>query len=153
MSVFFAVNLPPRGWSRARTHGKRFFKDAKTVAFQDAMALSAKTTMRGRRPLLVPLELLVVSVIGVPASWSAKKRAAALAGEIRPTGKPDFDNLAKQVDCLNGIVWRDDAQVVDGRSVKIYGADPCMLIAVKPAKRVLGNRTPFEDDENGEPIQ
>jgi Holliday junction resolvase RusA-like endonuclease len=133
----FAVHLPPRGWQRARTNGRRFFKDPNTQAFQDALALSAKVAMRGREPFAGPVELLVVSVLPVPPSWSTRRRLAALKGEIRPTDKPDADNLIKQMDALNRIVWRDDAQVVDGRSVKVYGADPAMLITVREAQAFM----------------
>lgn len=38
-----------------------------------------------------------------------------------PTSKPDWDNEGKLVcDALNGIVWRDDAQIADGRVRKRY---------------------------------
>lgn len=48
-----------------------------------------------------------------PQSWSKVRIAAALAGQIRPTTKPDADNLAKGIkDALKGIIWNDDAQVV-----------------------------------------
>lgn len=35
-----------------------------------------------------------------------------LSGEIRPTKKPDTDNIAKAIcDALNGVAYRDDAQI------------------------------------------
>lgn len=38
-----------------------------------------------------------------------------------PTGKPDRLKLARAVeDALTGIIWRDDSQVVDGNTVKLY---------------------------------
>lgn len=49
-----------------------------------------------------------------PASWSAKKRAAAIAGEIKHTSKPDVDKLTRYVlDAVSdaGNVWEDDSQV------------------------------------------
>ena len=56
----------------------------------------------------------MTALMGVPKSWSNKKRDAALAGTIRPTGKPDWDNFAKMLDAFNEIVWIDDAQIVEG---------------------------------------
>lgn len=51
-------------------------------------------------------------------------------GQLKPSAptfkesKPDHDNLAKSVcDALNGIAWHDDAQIVDGRTVKLYATD------------------------------
>jgi Holliday junction resolvase RusA-like endonuclease len=38
-----------------------------------------------------------------------------------PTGKPDRTNLQKAAeDGLTGLIWKDDAQVVDGRTRKLY---------------------------------
>lgn len=57
----------------------------------------------------------------LPKSWSKKKTIAALAGDIRPTGRPDLDNIAKlSLDALNGIAYRDDAQVVALNVSKAY---------------------------------
>ena len=37
-----------------------------------------------------------------------------LSGEILPTKKPDVDNIAKTIlDALNGVIYRDDAQVIE----------------------------------------
>ena len=45
---------------------------------------------------------------------SREKTAQALAGVLRPTTKPDLDNLIKQIkDCLSQMrYWGDDKQVV-----------------------------------------
>jgi Holliday junction resolvase RusA-like endonuclease len=46
--------------------------------------------------------------------------------------KPDRDNLEKGVkDALKGILWRDDSQVVDGRTRKMYGDPPRVVVAVR----------------------
>ena len=38
-----------------------------------------------------------------------------------PIGRPDADNYAKLVlDALNGVLWRDDSQVVDLHVRKVY---------------------------------
>ena len=34
-------------------------------------------------------------------------------------------------DALNEIVWKDDSQVVDGRSIKIYSDRPALRIEVR----------------------
>jgi Holliday junction resolvase RusA-like endonuclease len=48
------------------------------------------------------------------------------------TKKPDIDNLVKFVfDCLNGIVWVDDAQIITLFARKIYGVDPVTIIMVE----------------------
>lgn len=54
----------------------------------------------------------------------------------RPSGD-DKDNLEKAVfDALNGILWHDDRQIVDGRIRKLWagkGEDPRICIVVKTA--------------------
>jgi Holliday junction resolvase RusA-like endonuclease len=43
---------------------------------------------------------------------SKKKRALALSG-VYASGKPDLDNVLKSIlDGLNGVIYRDDSQVV-----------------------------------------
>jgi Holliday junction resolvase RusA-like endonuclease len=69
--------------------------------------------------------------MGVPRSWPAKKRDAALTGVVRPTGRPDWDNLAKSgLDALNGIVFADDSQVVEATVKKVYSEVPLLRIEV-----------------------
>lgn len=49
----------------------------------------------------------------------------------RPVGKPDLTNIVKRIeDALTGIVWRDDAQVVESWSIKLYGETDLIFITV-----------------------
>ena len=58
-------------------------------------------------------------------SFSKKKTALALAGELRPTSKPDLDNYAKILaDGLNEIIYKDDAQIIEIIVEKFYGDPP-----------------------------
>lgn len=81
----------------------------------------------------VPLRVRIKAVYGIPKSDSGLMAARKASGEIRPTKKPDADNVEKIVlDAINGIAWRDDAQVVDLRTVKVYGAVPRVEIGIEP---------------------
>ena len=62
----------------------------------------------------------------IPKSAGKKKRQEMLAGfRLRPTKKPDADNVAKVIcDSLNGIAYRDDAQVAELTVRKFYGEIP-----------------------------
>lgn len=83
------------------------------------------------RPLEDALRVRVTAVFAVPMSRSKKATAEALAGIIRPTGKPDGDNILKCVgDALNAVVWRDDAVVVEWVVRKFFGERPTLLIEV-----------------------
>ena len=139
-----AFELPgdPIGWQRSGVRivkprfGKQFatiYTPAETRAYEKALAMVAKVAMRAKEPLLGPLRLTVTAFMPVPASWSRKKRDAALAGVVRPTVKPDWDNIGKiGSDALKGIVWKDDTQVVDGRVLKFYDERPRLRVEITP---------------------
>lgn len=129
--ITFAVPVAPRGWARPRRNGNVYFLDQGALNFRNAVIAFAAQAMQRYTLLEGPVAMTVISIIPVPDSWSEKKRAAALAGQIRPASKPDADNLAKGVsDALNKVVYRDDAQIVDLRSIKFYGAKPEVQIAI-----------------------
>lgn len=67
--------------------------------------------------------------MGIPISWSKKKRIQAINGEIRPTKKPDADNLVKSVlDSCNGLLWVDDAIITDLTARKRYTGDLAKVV-------------------------
>lgn len=81
-----------------------------------------------------PLVVTVRIWCAVPASWSKRKRADALAGAIFPTGKPDLDNCAKLIfDALNGVLWRDDKQIIAMHVTKAYAEKPSTRLEVQEA--------------------
>lgn len=93
-----------------------------------------------------PLRVEITAVQPIPYSWSRKKRAAAEAGELLPTGRPDWDNVAKLVcDAANHLLWVDDAQIVQASIAKVYGRDPQVILRVArlrnafSARRAVGN--------------
>lgn len=58
-----------------------------------------------RAPYEGPIQIQVTARFVKPQSKPKKRR-------VWPTGKPDWDNLGKLVsDALNGVVYRDDAQI------------------------------------------
>lgn len=110
----------------------------KTVAYESLIAHVAHLAMRGI-PLFVEGGMAVSLSIDcdVPGSWSLKKQRMALAGEVFPTTKPDVDNVVKAVfDGCNGVVWRDDVQVVDLRICKRYAATPSVRVEIWPIEQV-----------------
>lgn len=67
----------------------------------------------------------------VQKSLSKKERSRRLSGEHRPTVKPDLDNYIKStLDALNGVLWTDDARIVDLYAHKYYSDDPHIEITV-----------------------
>lgn len=82
------------------------------------------------------LELYVKAYYKIPASASKKKKQAMLSGELRPTKKPDLDNVLKVVaDSLNLIAYRDDAQIVETRAQKYYAEQPRVEVEILEIER------------------
>ena len=134
MIDFMVLGQPvPKGRPKFARRGKSVvaYTPAKTVAYESLVQQAAAAAMEGREPSGRPIKLVVSLALEVPASWSKKRRALALTGEIRATKKPDADNVLKGLkDGCNGIVWKDDAQVVCIELWKAYGATPSASVSV-----------------------
>jgi Holliday junction resolvase RusA-like endonuclease len=104
-----------------------------------ALRIEAANTMlhMGAAVLDEALQLELLAEFPIPASWSKKKRAAAVLGIVRPTGRPDLDNVYKLVtDAFNGVVFRDDALIVAMRCRKRYSTQPKIVVTVSPLAAV-----------------
>jgi Holliday junction resolvase RusA-like endonuclease len=109
------------GWQRAG-HSGHHYTQAKTRDAEERIKAAALAQV-GSPMIAGPVELFAKVYAPIPASWSAKKKAHAIRGEIRPTCKPDWDNVGKLIsDALNGCMWKDDAQIVDG-SIRLFYAE------------------------------
>lgn len=83
----------------------------------------------------VPLRVRVTAYYGIPASTPQKQRALMLDNVIKPTKKPDFDNIDKIIcDSLNGIAWYDDSQITNGGCTKRYSEDPRVEVVITEDK-------------------
>ena len=67
----------------------------------------------------------------VPKSYSKKKRAEALAGNLRPT-KADIDNYIKSVlDGLNKVAFLDDRYICSIAAEKIFAEESETIVEIK----------------------
>ena len=138
--IEFIVYGPPHGKGRPRVGRAgahvRMFTPQKTLAYESLVAHVGAVAMSGRALLEGAVELRMFIEVQIPASWSKKKQAQALAGEILPTTKPDVDNVIKAIgDGLNGVVWKDDVQITDVITRKRYAEKPQVRVMVRPAVR------------------
>lgn len=92
----------------------------------------AQQAMRGRPPINTMAELRIVAFMPIPESFSRPKKARAGADqEVRPAGRPDADNLLKQVgDAIEGVVIRNDMRFTDVAIWKRYSDRPRLVIIV-----------------------
>lgn len=114
-------------------NGVRFYNTPAVENYKKAVQQYARLAMRSRPPLTGALALEIKIFRGIPKSWSAAKKAAALRGEIQPIQKPDLSNYIKLLeDALNGIAWEDDSQIVLYQDCsKNFGATPQVEIHIK----------------------
>ena len=124
---------PPHGkgrprFSRATGHT---YTPEKTARFEERLAWAAQSVMN-RAPLFDgPLEMAVHAYFSIPASKPAKWKTDAKNGLIRPTKKPDIDNVVKGVaDALNKVVYVDDTQIVSLTAAKYYSERPRIEIFI-----------------------
>lgn len=79
----------------------------------------------------VMLELSIDAYYTIPESISKKKKEAMAAGLIRPTKKPDIDNVLKIIaDALNKVAYHDDSQIVSVCVNKYYSEKPRVEVAL-----------------------
>ena len=149
-SILVIIEGEPTGKGRPRTvvrgKGKNAFAQhytpEKTRSYEQMAGDEARKAMAGHEPIAKPVELELTLVFAVPASWSKKMRAQALAGELYPAKKPDIDNVIKAIcDSFNGIVWEDDVQVVDLVARKRYGENPHVQAIITPINHPADRRT------------
>ena len=143
--IQLTVPGPPQGKARARTvrRGKftTTYTPEQTVAYENKVrkAYWDKYGNHSAFPAKAHVNIDIVAYYPIPKSASKTKRAQMLSREIRPTVKPDADNVIKIIcDALNpGLefngAWRDDAQVVDVSFGKWYSDVPRVEVIIKEA--------------------
>jgi Holliday junction resolvase RusA-like endonuclease len=138
MIAQFSIPGPPVAKGRpkfARRGGfVTTYTPEKTVNFEGLVKSRAAEAMDGEPPAEGPVRLSVMVMLPIPASWSGKKQTAAASGNLRPTSKPDWDNFGKIAsDGMNGIVYRDDSQIVSATVEKHYSINPRVDVLVMAA--------------------
>lgn len=123
--ICFSVQCEPKpqGRHRTATRGRdgrplpfaRTYTDAQSENMR-AVLVGAAQEVRPDRPLEGPLVLLVTVRKMKPKSYSRKRWAW--------DSKPDLDNFVKLIDCFNGILWRDDSQIIEIHARKEFADAP-----------------------------
>lgn len=133
----FEIEGRPQGKARPRvnTFTKRAYTPQKTLDYEEQVKQAFIWRYGNIEPLECPLQACIYAIFEVPKSYSKKKRAEILEKEFVYTKRPDGDNIAKIVlDSLNGLAFKDDAQVADLRVVKLYGEKPKVRVLLDVIK-------------------
>jgi Holliday junction resolvase RusA-like endonuclease len=109
----------------------RMYDPKKSRDFKEYVKLVA-SEHRPEKLLEGPISLVVKVYKPTLKSFSKKKKAAAEAGQLRPTSKPDVSNYLKLIeDALTGVIWKDDSQIIDCSISKYYSETPRTEIQIK----------------------
>lgn len=109
----------------------RVFTPPRTVRYESLVRAVALEALGGRTVPRGPLLVRLAIGLPVPTSWSTRRRAAALAGLIAATKRPDADNVVKGVlDGCNGIAFDDDAHIVELVVTKRYAEQPGVRVDI-----------------------
>jgi len=120
-------NLTPIAKGRprfAKMSGKSFprvYTPSDTVQFEKALQLLAKVQLpKSFKPLDIPLCIHLTFQLVKPKT----------SRRDYPSVKPDLDNFIKCLDAFNGLLWEDDALIVEIHAHKIYADEPGITLTV-----------------------
>lgn len=136
MQVKFVVPGEPQGKGRVRfsvRNGKINTRTPDKTALYENKVSTEYTNQCGDWRFADDSQLFmrVTAYYTIPKSASKKRREQMLDGKIRPTKKPDADNVLKVVaDSLNTIAYRDDAQIVCVVVNKYYAEQPRVEVEI-----------------------
>lgn len=126
--ICFSVPGKPQGKDRPRFDSirKRTYTTTKTKQYESLVQICGMESVGDRyKAYKEGIAVEITAFYAIPKGTSKKKRELMLSGEIRPTVKPDLDNIAKAIlDALNGVAYYDDNQVQDLTIKKFYSDDP-----------------------------
>lgn len=136
MRAEFCIYGEPKGKGRPRfstvcghVHTRT---PAETVLYENLVKTEYWQQVGIRFPDDAMLDIQILAYYAIPKSVSKKRRQAMINEEIRPTKKPDADNVCKIIcDSLNGIAYRDDTQIVDCMVRKFYSDTPRVTVTIR----------------------
>lgn len=111
----------------------RAYTPEKTVNYENLVKMAYQNEAKGRRfKDNDMLDVRIIAYYEIPQSTSEKNKKKMLKHIIRPTKKPDWDNIGKVIcDSLNKIAYHDDKQVVDSQVRKFYSENPRVDVVIR----------------------
>lgn len=91
----------------------------------------------GLPPTDKPVMVTFMFNFAVPKSYSKKEQAKKLQGTCPYSIRPDLDNIEKAaMDALNGLAFKDDAQVVGKLSLKRFWMHNSIMITIDEMEEI-----------------
>lgn len=119
--MIFTIIGKPQGKARPRfTKAGHTYTPTSTALYEN----SVKSAFFKAKGVIMEGEIraVITAYYPIPKATSGKVKQDMLDEKIKPTKKPDCDNVAKIIlDALNKIAYNDDSQVVELVVNKRYG--------------------------------
>lgn len=141
MYIKFTVLGEPQGKGRprfAKINGQTIVRTPeKTAIYENLVAIEYKKAAMSqgfdRFGDSEELKMRIKAYYQMPKAARKRRQELMMLGEVRPTKKPDVDNIIKVIaDSLNGIAYRDDAQIVSVECQKFYSDTPRVEVEIYP---------------------
>lgn len=130
--IRFTVLGEPKAKQRPKM-GKGFTYTPKQTVEYENWVKQCYLTSDGHEGFLEhQIHAKIEAYFSIPKSVTKKNRELMLNNEIRPTKKPDADNIAKSIlDSLNGIAYHDDSSIVSLEVEKYYSEVPRVEVTLR----------------------
>jgi Holliday junction resolvase RusA-like endonuclease len=133
----FIIPGPPVGKQRARTFRHKqsgriiSMTPAKTVNYEALVKQTFDHLFPGAVPIEGPVSISLCIALEPSKALAAKIEKSGTLKIQRPTKRPDCSNVLKAIeDALNGMAYRDDAQIAEVHIEKVYALKPCVRVTI-----------------------
>lgn len=131
--IKFEIPGEPKGKGRPKfsRHGKfvKTYTPETTVNYENWVKICFQEAKQ--KKLTGQLKAFISCRFTIPNSYSNKKKEQALKGDLRPTKKPDVDNVAKIIlDSLNGLAYEDDKNIVSCKVEKWFDKEAKVVVEI-----------------------
>lgn len=138
MQVKFTIEGEPTGKGRPKFNGNTnvAYTPKKTKDYENLVKWSYAEQVGlcntfGDSPVAVD----IVAYCSIPKRTTKEKFEGMIVNKLKPTKKPDVDNIAKIIlDALNHIAYDDDKYVVSLSVKKVYSSYPKVMVSIRDAE-------------------
>lgn len=128
--MWFMIPGEPRGKGRPRRGQWSMYTPKETTQYERLVRICYQNAGLGL--LTGEIEMEVMACYGIPKSKPKRVKEQMTAGVIRPTKKPDCDNVLKIIfDALNQVAYADDKQIVAATIRKVYSDQPRVEVVLR----------------------
>lgn len=133
--IQFTVPGKPFGKQRPRVTKKGIaYTPKETVNYESLVKMACREVMKDKYfGADEPIGLIVRAYYPIPSNTSKAAKENMIKGLVRPTKKPDCDNIMKIIaDALNMVAYADDKQIVANVVEKRYSEQPRVEVVIWP---------------------